>query len=425
MLDRGVDALLAAPVADFSRELERMHLMPAKFQAVIPTNDYTTQTIEADLADLRGALRKTELTKAGRERIVSNYQIARAQLASSRADQAKVDGSASVVNRSVAESKASDPALSGTPGVLVPDGLPGEFADYFRGSIAWHAWPHQRSTGRLEEALLERPEKERHYRSTWAAYMLGKCRQGVDEEEAIHYFQKVRALAGAGFADRLGLAAASLGWEAHEELHLGHFDRAIQLYLQQLASGDDSAAGSLRIAAGQALGKGGDQLSSLAANVESRRLITAYLYITAHERLFDDFHEDDAGVSRSLVVQWLDAVEAADVNDMESAEQLALAAYQSGRWNLAQRWIQRAKTTPVTEWLQAEAAAARRQAGCRRRALGKGGAPLPIGFHLDEPSKPVGLEEQPLPAGFLLCCPGYFGAGAGAGRTWRAASGAA
>jgi len=47
-------------------------------------------------------------------------------------------------------------------------------------------------------------------------------------------------------------------------------------------------------------------------------------------------------------------VEAANVTDVESAEQLALAAYQSGQWQATQRWLERAKTTPVTEWLGAK-----------------------------------------------------------------------
>jgi tetratricopeptide (TPR) repeat protein len=275
MLDRGDDAVLAAPIADFDRELERIHLLPANFHAVLTTNDYASQTIDAGLADLRAALRKTEMTKAERERIISNYQVARVQLASLHNAQVKVDDGV-FTTESVPEQKPSEPIPSAPPNISVPDGLPDEFAEYFRGSIEWHA-DRTNEARVIWETLLERPDTERHYRSTWAAYMLGKYWQGVDEEKSIEYFQKVRSLTAAGFADRLGLAAASLGWEAHEELHREHFDRAIQLYLQQLASGDDSATASLRMAAGQALGEG-SQLTSLATNTECRRVITAYIF---------------------------------------------------------------------------------------------------------------------------------------------------
>ena len=353
MLDRGDDAVLAAPIADFNRELERIHLLPANFTAVLTTNDYASQTTDADLADLRAALRKTELSKAERERIISDYQTARIQLSNVHGRSAKVDDGV-YTTESVSQMPPADPVPSAPPSVLVPAGLPDEFADYFRGSIAWHA-DHTNVARTVWESLLQRPAAERHYRSTWAAYMLGKYWQGVDEEKAVGYFQKVRTLAAVGFADRLGLAAASLGWEAHEELHRKNFDRAIQLYLQQLAAGDNSAISSLRTAAGQALGNGGGQLALLATNAECRRVITAYITSRkSFESLFDDYHEGVTEANRSIVVQWLKAVEAAEVNDLELAEQLALAAYQAGEWKLAQRWIQRAKTTPVTDWLQAK-----------------------------------------------------------------------
>ena len=353
MLDRGDDAVLAAPIADFNRELERIHVLPPNFTAVLATNDYASQTMDADLLDLRGALRKTELSKTERERIVSNYQTARIQLSNLRANQTKVDDGV-FTTKSAPGIKPPDPVPSALRSVMMPEGLPDEFADYFRGSIAWHE-DRTNEARVIWETLMQRPETERHYRSTWAAYMLGKFWQGVDAEKAIGYFQKVRVLAATGFADRLGLAAASFGWEAHEELHRKNFDRAIQLYLQQLAAGDDSAAGSLRIAAGQALGSGGGQLASLATNLDCRRVITAYITSRkSFESLFDDYHEGVMEGNRGGVVQWLNAVEAANVNDVESTEQLALAAYQSAEWKLAQRWIQRAKTTPVTEWLQAK-----------------------------------------------------------------------
>ena len=48
------------------------------------------------------------------------------------------------------------------------------------------------------------------------------------------------------------------------------------------------------------------------------------------------------------------AVEAAGVKDVDSAERLALAAYQAGEFELAQRWIKRAHNTPVAQWLQAK-----------------------------------------------------------------------
>lgn len=399
MLDRGDEAVLAAPIADFNRELERIHLLPAKYQAVLTTNDYASQTVEADLADLRAALRKAELSKTERERIVSDYQVARGQLASARDAQLNVDDGVANTESGLKQ-KSSNPVPSRLPSILLPEGLPEEFADYFRGCIGWHA-DHTNEARTSWENLLERPELERHYRSTWAAYMLGKYWLGVDQEKAIQYFQRVRSLAASGFADRLGLAAASLGWEAHEELHQGHFDRAIQLYLQQLASGDVSATVSLRMAAGQALGSGGDQLASLATNTESRRVITAFITSRKSlESLFDDFTEGVTQTNRSVVAQWLNAVEAANVTDVESAEQLALAAYQSGQWKMAQRWIERARTTPVTEWLEAKLFLRSGKIEAAAALLEKVARNFPLDSSMTNRPEPVDLKDNLYLPGF-------------------------
>ncbi len=58
--------------------------------------------------------------------------------------------------------------------------------------------------------------------------------------------------------------------------------------------------------------------------------------------------------TQSPAVLWLNAVEAANVRDVASAEKLALAAYQAGQMDVAQRWIARAKSSPVAQWLQAK-----------------------------------------------------------------------
>lgn len=338
LLDRGDDAVLAAPIASFDRELKRMQLEPSDFEAVLTTNDYAIEAVEADLADLHSALRKTKLSEAEQEEIIFNYGTQRSNLLSSSVD---------------IDTNQAEPSEPGGIGV-VPTGLPDEFTDYFLGCNAWR-------TDRTNEArtawtrLLERTPKERHYHSTWAAYMLGRSWQGEDPDKAIQYFQQVRSLEKAGFIDRLGLAAASLGWEAQEELHQKHFDRAIELYLQQFNSGDPTARISLRFAAAAALRGTDEQLIDLATNAECRRVVTALLIsYRSLESFYDDDSEKVSDTEPQVMARWLDAVEAAKVTDVESAEQLALAAYQSGHLDIAERWILRATPTPVTQWLQAK-----------------------------------------------------------------------
>jgi LysM repeat protein len=255
------------------------------------------------------------------------------------------------------------------PAIAVTPGLPREFADYFEGAIAWQnhkTW----DANRAWERLLELPPSERHFKSVWAAFMLGNYyAEDVtnnpyyeiklsDEDEALKYFGQVRTLATNGYTDSLGLATASLGEEARVYLRRKNYERAIELYLEQFAAGDDSAVNSLRFAAARAIAETNStpaQLKNLANNSRARRVITAYLI---SRRPYDDANEaansPDANNYFDRTTAWLNAVESADVKDVESASQLALAAYRANQMEIAQRWINRAGRELVAQWLQAK-----------------------------------------------------------------------
>jgi len=121
-----------------------------------------------------------------------------------------------------------------------------EFTDYNRGAHAYRnkQWDDARKAW---EDLLKRPEQERHYRTVWAAFMLGKVGLKTgDFDSASKWFEQTRALAAAGFADSLGLAADSYGWEGRSEWKKDHPEKAAPLFLTQLALGDPSPIVSLK-----------------------------------------------------------------------------------------------------------------------------------------------------------------------------------
>ncbi len=358
LLDRGDAALMFAPQAVFRKELERMKLVPSAHRAIPPTNGYTQQTFDAELADLAAALDKEQVVTRERDAVVSRHKIERDRIASPVHGETLRPTNSNRLN-------ASAPQI--TPG------LPGEFADYFRGSIAWHQ--DKMSDARAAwTSLLARPAAARPFKSTWAAFMLGRSWEEEDRGQAISHFQNVRALAKAGFADSLGLAAASLGYEARLHWREKRYAAAIDLYLEQAASGDPIAEISLRVVAYLALQTGAPALRPLAAHPRAQRVMTAYVISGGTHGAFLDV--DSAAkepIARLLsqvkfltppsngwhtlkepVEVWLEAVEAAKIKDVESAEQLALAAYQSGQMEMAQRWIHQARATPVTEWLRAK-----------------------------------------------------------------------
>jgi len=205
-------------------------------------------------------------------------------------------------------------------------------------SAAREAWEH----------LLKRPPEERHYKSTWAAYMLGRSWEAEDANKARGYYQQVRALAAQGFADTSGLAAASIGWEARLALETNDFATALDLYLQQYAAGSPSAATSLELAVADVIDAGPQAFAPLAVNPQQRKLITAYL-ISRHP-----YGDRASDAVRASIKAWLEAVEHADVKDVESAEEFALAAYQADDMDAAIRWVNRAGNSPTAQWLTAK-----------------------------------------------------------------------
>ncbi len=205
------------------------------------------------------------------------------------------------------------------------------------------------------ERLLARPPEERKFKSTWAAYMLGKSWELEDLDKARTYYAKVRELASQPrlFSDSAGLSAASLGWEARLCLRQDEYERAILLYLDQLSTGDESAVASLRFAARRALQAPMAQLSALAKNAPVQKVLTAYL-ISQPLRWESSVTGGDGNDRNRLTLRWLLAAERSGVNAMACAEQFALAAYQANAPELVERWAKRSSAQPVSQLIQAK-----------------------------------------------------------------------
>ena len=370
--------MLAPPETVFSREVRRLAPQTATRQAD-SGDDEPRQTLQAELADLKEALNKAGAAAAERDALVARHRAERGRISLfAPAEDGPTDAGAAPIWRRVVFTLRPDPTNNiRIQGVLpqTAPGLPGEFADYFRGSIAWHLgdFPAARSAWL---ALLERPPGERHYKSTWAAFMLGKSWEEENRGRAIGYFRQVRELARHGFADSLGLAVASLGQEARLQWREGRSAEAIELYLDQAAADDPSAELSLRLAASTVLERGAPELRALACHPRARALVTAYVVSGGFRKTPIDV---DSGLKEAglrtweaasarfsrlpgpkaswhtlarPVILWLEAVEGAGVKDLDSAEWLALAAYQAGEIETARRWLQRAHATPLNQWLQ-------------------------------------------------------------------------
>ncbi|MFZ4789540.1 MAG: tetratricopeptide repeat protein [Candidatus Competibacteraceae bacterium] len=339
---------LELPYSTFAYEAKRVPApYPPPFRAVAPTvGDSDTlgtaqakQTEALDLDALAKALETTQPDSAQRQKILAGYTTVRQALTAHA--QRMVEWKEQLWSGMPDEKPPPQPAPA--PALTVPDGLPGEFADYLRGAIAYRQ--NQPDAARSAwQALLQRPADQRRNRSTWAAYMLGRSYLPDNPAEARRWFQQTRELAKEGYADRLGLAAASLGWEAQLDLQQGHYAPALEAFRVQLEAGDASAPISLLLATRRTVAKANPEArAECVKNPAARRLVTGYLLSAS---LLKD--------SPDTVTTWLNSLKNVDA-PAEDADRLAWAAYEAGHFELARGWLTKAPAqAPIAQWLRAK-----------------------------------------------------------------------
>lgn len=317
------EELFRGPTGMFDDELKRLQPeAPARWKAA-PDADL----LDAERADLERALEAHGTMLMLRGKVVENVVRLRQEMAPRRA------GLDQMLSFGLTK---PGPAPSG---LTVPKPLLPEFADYLEGAIAFHDG-RPNAAAQAWERLLRRPAAERRFRSTWAAFMLGKLRLRSHPDQAVQSFQLTRELAAQGFADSLGLAASSLGWEAWAERARGRYDRALVLYAQQMRTGDETAFTSLKLTSAAALRAGPEALKAVARDPEARAIVTAWLVS----------HEDEPGR------EWQEALRAAEVRDAAGADRLAWAAYLAGDFAAAASWLdlaQEESPSPISKWVRA------------------------------------------------------------------------
>ena len=259
--------------------------------------------------------------------------------------------------------------------------FPSEFADYHRGAFAYARGPEHWSEARQAwENLLKRPAPERHYRTVWAAFMLGKIALKQNDPAAVGWLQRTRELARDGFADSLGMAADSYGWEGRSEWKQDHPEKAAPLFLTQLALGDESAIVSLKALIPDRLPNDGvlnygpepeerekwnteqsraadekalAQLKRAARDPLLRRLVTAHILAT--ESVPEQFRYDENHATQNRCARWLAIINGLKLTQLDDAEYVGWVAYNHGEYEAAARWLELArKDSAAAFWLRAK-----------------------------------------------------------------------
>jgi tetratricopeptide (TPR) repeat protein len=265
-----------------------------------------------------------------------------------------------------------------------PEEYDSEFADYDRGAFAYRRGKeHWAEAAKIWLQLLQRPEAERHYRTVWALFMLGKIALKNGDPEAVTWFRETREAAKSGFADSLGMAADSYGWEGRSEWKQNHPEKAAALFLTQLALGDTSAIVSLKalipdrspVEGMLNYGMEADDLNKLSIEQKSdvnRKTQTALQsaardpllrsLVTAHILATESTAQNPTGTTsvpqtgpETRCGRWLQAINEAKLIEVNDAEYLGWVAYNNGSYSEAERWLQLAKNeSPATNWLRAK-----------------------------------------------------------------------
>lgn len=327
-LSNSADELMTLPTLSFSRELDR--LLPTSPHWPVD-GDETKRLADAELGEVREALAKTGL-------------------------------SASAIDEAAKRYRREQP----------PAELPPEFALYAKGAKAWREGNAEAALAAWKE-LLGLPQDQRHYRTVWAAYMVGRTLLEKDASAARGSFGLAREAASRGFADSQELAVASLGWEARTYYRGGDYAKAAKLYFRQYAQGGVSASVSLQMTLQRVFraDTGKDVpvdvvsaasipdatppppleavLKELADDAELRGLVIAWFAARGGPMTPWSTREASTQFAR-----WLKSVGSTASLDVREADRWCWVAYQNGMWDEADRFAAQAPANaPASEWVRA------------------------------------------------------------------------
>lgn len=338
LLIGGDYVVLKAPSTNFYSEVKSI-APPSDPGCKVPDRGgvlYDEFLINTEAADLGDALENAGISEKRRQEVVAQYRNARRELRDNVNAFMRWKGSNKGVF-GVSEKPLGEPEFDFP---VFAKEVPAEFVHYFQGAV-FYKKRHMEKSRQAWAKVLKLPKAQRRYRSVWSMYMIGRTMHD-QPETAIKCYKLVRHLAEKGFSDNLGLAPESFGWQARIMLDTKMYDKAIELYLLQMATGDTSAIISLQTVAILCFAKSQpDVLEKMAENKYARQVLTAYVI----SRQFN----------KKLTLRWLAAVTNANVKEHGEADRLALAAYQTGEIELARKWLDLSgDATDIAVWLRAK-----------------------------------------------------------------------
>lgn len=264
--------------------------------------------------------------------------------------------------------QAARAAADGPAALTAGAGLPPAVVSYIAGAIEFRAERYDQAAAYFG-AIDALPPEQRAIRQVAAAYMTGRIHQIQGEADAARVaFRATRAHAEAGAPDPMGLAVASFGEEARVDLveaglltpapwpidvvddpakAAALVTQAVRLYAEQAARESKIALLSLRQVA-SLLVADADMLDRIVEEPLARRLLVAYA--VSREGPWDE--ESSEVVSASVIEAVLKLPTPAAG---EEIDRLAALAYQTGRYDVAER-LTATTDRPLGLWVRAKLA---------------------------------------------------------------------
>ncbi len=222
--------------------------------------------------------------------------------------------------------------------------VPEEFSLYLNGAVKYHANDFKGAAAEWEK-ILALPKKARHFKSTWAAFMIGKSYLSTREQQkAVLYFEQTRKLAQEGYVDSLNLSDESVGWQALAEYELKNYAASISHYLKHM---DVNSLNRLCLKISQTTD---DTIPNIVKDQTSRNVLLGWAVSRPYWNALaygEDFNYKD------FFGRLLKSLEALGKKDtVDYADRVAWLYYNRGNIENAKRWVGLSKLkTPLAQYV--------------------------------------------------------------------------
>ncbi len=362
----------AIPEGDFLFELQRI---AGDTTPMSLTGGYAKRVADADVDDLRRSLQGRGITGKDFDGAVASYQKTRDEInaflescpledpslwyggrfrSQERIKTDAAHGETSTLSVELPQPQQEGGAPDGPvkterksytePAVALTSAVPDEFRLYLTGAVKYHFHDF---AGAIEawEKILALPGSERVFKSTWASFMIGKAYLSMrDGQRAIPYFADTRKMAEKGYADPLGLAAESYGWQALAEYERKDFVQSIRHYLKRMD------VNSLNRLCGKVSGTTDGTIHDIVRDETARSVLLGW----AVSRPFWNAMEwGDDETYKDFFRRLLAAIEGLGVTGpVDYADRVAWLYYTKGDVKSAKRWLALARSaTPLAQFI--------------------------------------------------------------------------